>query len=49
MQDANYWKQIFEEANAEAKRLEAKNMLGAAAIVALFFGLMVGAILYWLG
>ena len=49
MQDANYWKQIFEEANNEAKRLEAKNMLSVAAIVALLLGLMVGVILFWLG
>jgi len=49
MQDANYWKQIFAEANAETKRLEAKNMLGVAAVVALFFGLMFGVILFWLG
>jgi len=49
MQDANYWRQIFEEANAQTKRLEAKNMLSVAAVVALFFALIFGVILFWLG
>jgi len=52
MQDADYWKQIFEEAKQEAERLEAKlevkNTLSAAAAVAIFFGLMVGAGLFLL-
>jgi len=48
MQYANYSKQIFEEANAEAKRLEAKNMLSVAAVVAEVL-LIFGVIFFWLG
>jgi len=50
MQDADYWKQIFEEAKHEVERLEAeievievKKTLSVAAVVAIFYGLMVGA------
>jgi hypothetical protein len=52
MQDADYWKQIFEDAKHEAERLEAKievkNTLSVAAVVAIFFGLSVGASLFLL-
>lgn len=50
MQDADYWKQIFEEAKHEVERLEAeievievKKTISVAAVVAIFYGLMVGA------
>jgi len=36
MQNINYWKQVFEE--AEAKRLETTNTLTVAAAVAMVFG-----------
>jgi hypothetical protein len=52
MQNADYWKQIFEEAKHETERLEAKievkNTLSVAAAVAIFFGLIVGASLFLL-
>jgi len=45
MQNTDYWKQVFEEAEAEAKRLETRNTPTIAAAVALVSGLMFGVFL----
>jgi len=45
MQNADYWKQVFEESKAEARRLETRNTLTVAAAVALVSGLMFGVFL----
>ena len=45
MQDPNYWKDVFKEAAAEAKRIDRMNMLTVVAAVALVFGLIVGVFL----
>jgi hypothetical protein len=45
MRNADYWKQVFAEAQAEAKRLETRNALTVAAAVALVSGLMFGIFL----
>jgi len=45
MQNAAYWKQVFEKSKAEAKRLEISNTLTVAAIAALVSGLMLGVFL----
>ena len=46
MQNIDYWKQVFEEAEAEAKRLETRNTLTVAAAVAMVFGVMFGVFLF---
>ncbi|MGC2078733.1 MAG: hypothetical protein WA728_22440 [Xanthobacteraceae bacterium] len=48
MQNTDYWKQVFEEAEAEGKRLEIRNTLTVAAAVALASGLMFGVFLLML-
>ena len=45
MQNINYWKQVFEEAEAEAKRLETRNTLTVAAAVCDGLRLMFGVFL----
>lgn len=45
LQNADYWKQVFADAEAEAKRLETRNTLTVAAAVALVLGLIFGVFL----